>query len=305
MKAVDQFGGWGGMTEGAEQAGVEVVWAANHWPLAVEVHKLNHPHAIHSCQDLRQADWTKLPDYDVLLSAPACQGHSSASQPRRRQYHDAMRSTALAVVDCAQVTRPKAIVVENVPAFTSWELYDWWREGLELLGYTVDPRILNASRFGVPQRRRRLIVIATQRGVTVPPIPTRDDEVPFGPCLEDEWGQNWLKVSAATPGIQERIRRSRCRHGERFLTQHTRDHMGVPLNEPIRTITTAPCHWNLVDGDRYRSLTGRELARGQGFPESYRWPAGLTIDDVTTGIGNAVPPPLIKRVVATVADAIA
>ena len=51
MKAIDLFAGWGGFTLGAEQAGVDVVWAANHWPLAVAAHTLNHPNITHACQD--------------------------------------------------------------------------------------------------------------------------------------------------------------------------------------------------------------------------------------------------------------
>ena len=58
MKAIDLFAGGGGFTEGAEQAGCEVVLAANHWPAAVATHAANHPRAKHVCQDLQQADWT-------------------------------------------------------------------------------------------------------------------------------------------------------------------------------------------------------------------------------------------------------
>jgi len=54
--AIDLFAGLGGFTEGAEQAGVKVVWTANHWSDAVEAHKRNHPDAHHVCQDLQQAD---------------------------------------------------------------------------------------------------------------------------------------------------------------------------------------------------------------------------------------------------------
>jgi DNA (cytosine-5)-methyltransferase 1 len=76
VKAVDLFAGWGGFTLGANQAGLDVVYAANHWQTAVDVHERNHPNAVHACQDLRQADWSALPAYDVLLASPACQGHS-------------------------------------------------------------------------------------------------------------------------------------------------------------------------------------------------------------------------------------
>lgn len=306
MRAVDLFAGFGGLTAGAQAAGVNVVWASNHWSRAMTVHELNHPGTEHVQQDLNQADWTKLPDYDLLLAAPACQGHSTASQPRRRSYHDALRSTAMAVVDCADVTEPKAIVVENVPSFMRWRLYGWWCEGLERLGYQIEPRIVMASHHGVPQRRKRLFILATRKGVTAPPLPTPSPEPAFGPCLEDDPAeQPWRPVSSAPPKVQMRIARSRDRHGDRFLTQHTTDHHGTPLHEPIRTITTAPQHWALVEGDRYRYLTGRELARGMGFDDGFTWPTDATIAEVTRGIGNAVPPPLGEVMVRCAADAAA
>ncbi len=113
MKAVDLFAGFGGLTEGATQAGVDVLWAANHWPSAVRTHELNHPEAQHVQQDLNQADWTRLPDYDLLLAAPACQGHSTASQPKRRAYHDAMRSTAMSGLTLKAMKSPKHTIKLN------------------------------------------------------------------------------------------------------------------------------------------------------------------------------------------------
>lgn len=166
MIGVDFFAGWGGFTLAASMAGVRIAVAANHWELAVEAHRLNHPEAEHWCQDLRQADWTTLPRFDLLLASPACQGHSTASQPKRRAFHDALRGTAWSVVDCADVTRPKAIIVENVPSFRAWTLYAPWRAALRALGYNVVELFITASRHGVPQRRTRLFVVATLRPAT-------------------------------------------------------------------------------------------------------------------------------------------
>lgn|GEM_PF-3235013 len=91
----------------------------------------------------------------------------------------------------------------------------------------------------------------------------------------------------------------------RFLTQHVTGHSGVALTEPIRTITTASSHWNLVDGDRYRPLTGRELARAMGFPDTYTWDDDLTVEEVTRGLGNSVCPPVGREVVSAVVEAVA
>ena len=308
MRAIDLFAGWGGFTQGATDAGIDVLWAANHWQLAVDTHALNHPGTVHECQDLRQADWTALPDYDLLMASPACQGHSPASQPRRRLYHDALRATAFAVVDCADVTEPRAIVVENVPAFVRWRLYDHWCAMLRALGYTLDVRQVTATHHGVAQRRTRLFLVATRDGVRVPPLRLRENEPAFGPLLQTDAeipDAAWVPVESATPGVRDRIARGRARHGRRFLTQHVTGHPGVPLTEPIRTITTAAGHWNLVDGDRYRALTGRELARGMGFRDTFTWPETATSGQVTKGLGNAVCPPVARDVVAAIADAVA
>lgn len=131
----------------------------------------------------------------------------------------------------------------------------------------------------MPQRRKRLFIIGTRAGVVAPPLPAASPEPAFEASLDPE-ATGWKRVCDAPTGMQARIARSAARHGRRFLTQSTTDHMGTPLHEPIRTITTAPQHWALVDGDRYRYLTGRELARGQSFPEHYIWPDDLTIEEV-------------------------
>lgn len=291
MRAVDLFAGFGGFTLGAERAGARVVWAANHWPLAVDVHASNHPATAHVCQDLRQADWTTLPDFDLLLASPACQGHSPASQPKRRHYHDALRATAWAVVDCADVTQPRALLVENVPSFRSWRLYRIWCDALRQLGYTLAEHVVNAADHGVPQRRQRLFLVGLRNGRRFePPAPRTKSEVPFAGCV-DWLAHGWRPITSASPGAQERIRAAKKRVGPRCLVQHVTGHKGVPLDEPIRTITTKD-QWVLVDGDQYRPLTLREYARGMSFPDCYRWPEGLPRNVVTRGLGNAVCPPV-------------
>jgi len=303
MKAIDLFAGWGGFTLAAEMADVDVVWAANHWPLAVEAHALNHPKTEHVCQDLRQANWARLPRYDLMLASPSCQGHSEASQPKRAvdpRFHDAMRATAWAVVDCADVTTPKALIVENVPEFREWRLYSKWRECLETIGYHLTEHVLTASHHGVPQRRRRLFIIGTRR-VAKLTLPTPTPEPAFGPCIN--WNEGiWKPVALAPHAVQERIARGRKRLGRRFITQHVTGHPGIPLDEPIRTITTKD-QFAAVDGDHYRPLTVRETARGMSFPENYTWPAHASRRDMITGLGNAVCPLQGRDVIEMVKEA--
>jgi DNA (cytosine-5)-methyltransferase 1 len=302
--AVDLFAGWGGFTLGATRAGARVVWAANHWRMAVDAHARNHPETQHVCQDLRQADWSALPLFGLLLASPACQPHSTASQPKRRRYHDAMRATAWAVVDCVEVTRPAALVVENVPSFSRWQLYSVWLEALERLGYTLDAQVVRASHHGVPQRRDRLFVTGMQNGARPLANLARGEEPAFRTCIEAApHDPRWRPLRSASPGVQSRVAKGRKNHGARFLTQHVTGHPGVSLDEPIRTVTTKD-QWALVDEDRYRPLTVRETARAMGFPDDYRWPEGVSRRDCITGLGNAVPPPVAADVVRSVIGAL-
>lgn len=301
MRAVDLFAGAGGFTMGATWAGARVVWAGNHWPFAVETHAANHPGTVHVCQDLRQADWTQLPPYDLLLASPACQGHSSAARPRPRGHHDADRATAWAVVDCADVTRPRALLVENVAALRRWVLYPVWRQALEVLGYTLTEHMVCATDHGVPQRRTRLFVGGTLSGRAVRRPPRALSEPAFGPHL-DELAAGWRLIDSAPPGARDRMRSAQARTGRRCLVQHVTGHPGVPLTQPLRTITTKR-QWVLVSGDGYRWLTLRELARGMGFPESFRWPEGAALVHVARALGNAVPPPVGRDMVRAVMEA--
>lgn len=314
MLVADLFAGWGGASLGAEQAGATVVLAANHWRLAVDAHQLNHPHVTHLCQDLNQANFHAFPDHDLLWASPACQGHSRAAQPARknkgdiRSKHDQLRSTAWAVVNCVEAKRPSAVVIENTIDFRQWVLYDLWLMALQRLGYAVEEHLAMATDFGVPQRRERLIIVATRSknplGLV---LPTRD-EPSFGPCIDwenahpDPRERGWKPVLSKSANVQRRVAKGRARGlGDRFLTQYTTDHPGVSLEEPIRTITTKS-QWALVDGDQIRMLRVREIARAMGFPDTYTWPKAIK-DDQIKGLGNAVAPPMARWFVERVMEA--
>ncbi len=313
MRAVDLFAGWGGFTLGAEQVGIEVVWAANHWPLAVEAHALNHPRTQHICQDLRQADWTKLPAYDLLLAGPSCPGSSSAGQPGRyhsaqvRKQHDDIRADPWAVISCAEATAPRGIIVENVKGMLRWQLFRRWRECLADLGYNVQVTTLRASDFGVPQRRERLFVVATRTEFDIGCAleSARTPEPGFGGIIDWDAGQ-WRPISKAPTANARHCYRAASRHGRAAvqlvsLSTRAKAATGLSVEEPLRTLTTKD-QWLVVQGDRYRSFTTREYARGQGFPDSYAWPERATRRDIIKGVGNAVPPPLAGELVSRVCE---
>lgn len=294
MRVADLFAGAGGFSTGAELAGLDVVFAANHWPVAVAVHRHNHPKVRHECQDLNQFNFARMPDHEILVASPACQGHSEAGQPGRSKSpgaasaHDAMRSTAWAVVSAAEAKQPRAIVVENVPEFREWRLYPAWRAALGMLGYHLTEQILTASRWGVPQRRRRLFIVGRLDG----PLDIADPVVAEPPIREalDFKSGTWTRIDDVTkPGARARLEHARSNF-RRCWGQHV-SHVGAwgrSVDEPSTTVTTQNQHW-LVCGGRYRLWTVAESLRAMSFASDYI-PASVGRTDAIRLAGNAVCP---------------
>jgi DNA (cytosine-5)-methyltransferase 1 len=300
MLAIDLFCGSGGFSEGSAQAGVEVVWAANHNPLAVKFHTANHPSTDHLCQDLHQADWRTVPAHDIVLASPACQGHSRA-RGKEKAHHDSQRSTAWAVVSCAEYHRSEALIVENVPEFLDWALYPAWADALKRLGYALAPHIINAANHGVPQERERLFLICTRSKeplyLNIAPKP----HVPISTVIEwDRHRWNPIQTSRRSAKTLERIRNGRKRFGDCFLAPFYSSGSGLTgrsIDRPLGTITTKD-RWLLIRGDECRMLQPSELRSGMGFRSDYSIPE--TRAEAIHLLGNAVCPPvaadLIRRV---------
>lgn len=303
MKAIDLFSGAGGFSAGAQMAGVQVVWAANHWESAVRIHELNHPHTQHKCQDLHQANWADVPAHDILLASPCCQGHSRArGKEHGNPQHDASRSTAWAVVSAAEFHRPQFAVIENVPEFTRWSLYPAWRMAMEALGYSLAPHVVDAADHGVPQHRERLFIVASRsRSPLMLQIPKRP-HVPASEVLDFGAGK-WSEINkpgraASTLG---RVANGRRQHGDRFLmAYYGNESGGRSLSRPIGTITTRD-RYALIDGDRMRMLTASEYRAGMGFPDDYILPDNHRM--AVHMLGNAVCPPVARDVIEALREA--
>lgn len=304
MVSIDLFAGLGGFSEGARLAGVDVRWAANHWPLAVDCHADNHRATAHACQDLQQANWADVPAHDLLLASPCCHGHSLARGKDRPQ-HDASRSTAWAVVSCAEYHRPSFIVVENVEEFsTRWALFPVWREALVTLGYSLSMHVLDAADHGVPQNRERLFIVGSRS--KSPLALSFEKREHRAICEVIEWHDHrWSPI--AKPGRSEatlrRIESGRERFGSRFLAPFYGSGSGTTgrsIARPVGTITTLD-RWALIDGDRMRMLQPSELRAAMGFRSTYRLPAVRR--DAVKLLGNAVCPPVAADVIGALMKA--
>jgi len=290
MNAIDLFAGAGGFSTGAQMAGCNVVWAANHWQAAVDIHSLNHPGAQHACQDLQQADWTQVPAHDLLMASPACQGHSRA-RGKDRVHHDAQRSTAWAVVSAAECHKPGMVLVENVPEFAKWTLYPAWCSAMGALGYALSPMILDAADHGVAQHRRRLFIVGTRSKHPVQ-LDLPDREHVGSAQIIDFAAGRWSPINKAGRSLATlaRIKNGRASFGSRFVAPYFGSGSGLTgrsLSRPVGTITTRD-RWAVIDGDRMRMLSVDECRKAMGFPASYQLPARAK--DAMHMLGNAVVP---------------
>ncbi|WP_177341078.1 DNA cytosine methyltransferase [Comamonas thiooxydans] len=306
MRAIDLFAGAGGFSTGATMAGVQVVWAANHWPLAVEYHAVNHPSATHLCQDLHQANWANVPGHDLLLASPCCQGHSPArGKAHGNPQHDASRSTAWAVVSAAEHHKPAAAVIENVPEFLEWALYPAWSMAMEALGYKLSPHIVDAADHGVPQHRERLFIVATRSQAPLQLNLERRDHISAASFIDFNAGR-WSEINkpGRSPRTLARVAAGRAVHGERFLAPYYGSGSGATgrcLQRPIGTITTKD-RWSLIDGKRMRMLTAQECRAAMGFPANYQLPPQH--HKAVHLLGNAVCPPVARDVIRALTEQI-
>ncbi len=192
---VDLFAGGGGASLGIEAAlGRSVDIAINHDPIALAVHKANHPHTRHLEADIwevKPREATGGLPVDVLWASPDCTHFSIAKGDVPRQQN--IRSLAWAVTRWAKEVRPREIYLENVSEFRGWGplaadgrpdktrmglTFKRWKGRLEGLGYTVDYRVLDASVYGAPTRRKRLFLVARCDGQ-----PIRWPMASHGPAL--------------------------------------------------------------------------------------------------------------------------
>lgn len=288
---IDLFCGIGGFSAGAKQAGMNLVYAANHWPLACEFHDKNHPEIKAACNDVRQLNWATVPKFDGMLASPACQGHSKA-KGKEQAHHDELRMTAWGVIDCMEFHRPQFGVVENVPEFmTRWELFPMWEAALNKLGYAVSPHIIDAADHGVPQNRERVFIALTRSKAPLKLKLPRRPHTPASSVIQ--WGHhNWKQLTPTShvPATLARIAAGRRAHGDRFVAPFYGSgsgETGRSVHRPIGTVTTKD-RWLVVDGDRVRVLQPPENLAFMGFGPMTKLPSAKY--QATHMLGNAVVP---------------
>jgi DNA (cytosine-5)-methyltransferase 1 len=177
LALLDLFAGCGGMTRGFEDSGAfRSVFAVEFDRDAAATYAANFGEHV-ECGPIE--DVAAFPDADVVIGGPPCQGFSPLNREavgfeRRGLWRQYLRAL--------EAAEPRAFVMENVPELLRSAEYVEFRRRAEALGFNVEAEILNAADFGVPQRRRRALVIGTRSSAAVRwPQPTHADQPPPRP----------------------------------------------------------------------------------------------------------------------------
>lgn len=288
---LDLFSGVGGWLEGlpddADHLGIEIVSDA----AAVSVG------AGHT---VRCADVTTLSPGDFvpvvgLTASPPCQSFSVAGSGAGRAALDRVTSavrgrlpkldtlTRLTVEPLRWISalEPEWLAMEQVPpVLPIWKVY---AERLEQWGYHSAFGILDAADFGVPQARKRAVLIASRVGRVAMPAPTQRVTIGEALGLDDDGRRMRSNYSGHVAGSTDRTAAARGR------TMRT-------LHEQSVTITRRAPQWQWSDGRR-EALSVAECGVLQGFPSDYPWSG--TVSSQRLQVGNAVPPPLSQSIVAS------
>ena len=369
VTCIDLFAGCGGFSLGLHRAGLKILAAIDFDPKAVEVYKANfpdHPHVL--CEDLTKfapADLAKLIGtnrVDVIAGGPPCQGFSQVRQRDganngKRLVHDPRRTLYQQYFEYVAHFQPKLFVMENVLGIRSaagGKYFTAVKVAARKCGYRVYDELIEAWKHGVPQKRRRQLIIGTRidhpgcfrRGLIVPAMNL--DDVTLGHAISD------LPVLRAGGGtdpceydMDRRSRAVRSAPAAKYLTEvleikkavkltahKARPHSardlrdfaklregehakqasdrGEELEFPYdretfhdrytrqhrsRLCSTIVAHLSkdglmFIHPTQNRSLTPREAARIQSFPDWFQFPIARTHQFRV--IGNAVPPILSK-----------
>lgn len=169
-KSVSLFTGAGGMDVGFAKAGYDTVWANEILKDACETYNLNHS-GIMRCGDIRDYldEVSALKDVDVVFGGPPCQGFSVAG---KMDPDDERSKLLFSFFDVVERAKPQAFVLENVKALGQLSKWQPVRDAMFQrawdLGYEyVDLVILNATHYGVPQKRERMFLIGVKDAKTL------------------------------------------------------------------------------------------------------------------------------------------
>lgn len=325
FSAIDLCSGCGGLSLGLKRAGFEVLAAVDNDALSVETYRMNHPNTHVVEDDIRSVDPAALMkdlnlnqgELDLLAGCPPCQGFSTLRTFNgNRNVDEEMNDLIFEFIRFARAFLPKALMIENVPALLRDDRLGKVCRELESLGYKCNADLFDAQKYGVPQRRLRMILFAfkgdcpafgspVRKRVTVaeailglPSPEVSDDPLHNYRVQRSDRVRTLISLVPKDGGSRKDLPdKYKLECHKRFKGFH--DVYGrMSWNKPGPTITGGcinPSKGRFLHPEEDRSITLREAALLQGFPRSYAFPAKKGRHPLAQLIGNAFPPVFAER----------
>lgn len=334
LRLIDLFAGCGGLTRGfVDSRNYRSIFAVESDTDAAETYRRNFGDHVFAGPIERVEHF---PAGDVIVGGPPCQGFSPLNMrgvglERRTLWREYLRAL--------DQTEPAAFVMENVPELLRSAEYEAFQNEARSLGFEIVDGVLNAADFGVPQTRKRAIVIGSRHGMPELPKPTHypRDQVPPGglrwktvrDAIADlparPTGENWHNPRSPRPMSLERYRTIPGQGESRFDLAERRPDLTPACwlrkksgstdvfgrlwwDRPAFTIRTEfykPEKGRYLHPEAHRPLTVREAARCMSFPDDFIFPEDQSMTSIAKQIGNAVPPTLARHIGEAVAEHLA
>ena len=317
--AIDLFSGCGGLSLGLKKGGFEVRAAVEIDPLAAATYRRNHRTTILVQDDIRNISGLQLKQaasldrgsLDLLAGCPPCQGFSRIRSRNRASVDDPKNDLIFEFLRLTKELRPKMLLLENVPGICKDRRFARILEEIRRIGYWYDRAVADAAHYGVPQRRKRLILMASRLGPIKVPAgrgrrkTVRDyiENLNVPSKTNDALQRMHQKSTVRVKAMISRIPRnggSRAALGPRSqLACHKRiagfrDVYGRMRWDDVAPTLTGGC-FNPSKGRflhpvQNRAITLREAALLQTFPRSYHFPTEAGLGAIARLIGDALPP---------------
>lgn len=341
---IDLFAGVGGMSLGFEQAGFNVVLANEYDKEIANAYRNNHAGTKMVVGDITALNLDETfgayaGKIDVIIGGPPCQGFSQKGQ--RKTIHDERNFLFKYYVKVVELVHPKYFVMENVPNLLTAENGYFRKEIAELfngMGYNLTSGVLNAADYGVPQNRRRAVIIGKRDG-DAPELPIKAEKrVTIWDAIGDlaylESGEGQEEQQYAENPISDYAKNLRgdmkVLHNH-VATKHSKialerlalippncgkevlpdEHLTKSIysgtwsrmikDDISVTITTrfdTPSSGRFTHPYLNRAITVREAARIQSFPDSFIFTG--TKSSQMKQVGNAVPPRLANAIATVI-----
>ena len=288
FKFVDLFCGIGGFHIAAVQNGGQCVFASDIDDAARAAYKANFDFDPHG--DITEINEYEIPDHDLLCAGFPCQPFSIIG--KRLGFDDKRGSLFFDILRIMKAKKPQYAVLENVKQIVSHnkgKTLSFIINQLKEIGYKVSWKILNALDYGLPQKRERIIIVCVLGNLDFS-FPVKETACKH---LSEILEKNVEKKYCVSARIREK---RKSFHKSRFaLSIWHENKSGNVTSHPFSCALRAGASHNylLINGER--RLTPREMLRLQGFPDAFK--IVCSDSQARKQIGNAVPVPIIARVI--------